>query len=530
MSNVANLLRGMMYLYLFYGASFFTLGILLAFQARLPSGVLPRTALWWFSGFAVIHAFSEWAKMLALAPSNAAAVGLKLVASGLSIVSFALLAQFSIVVLRTHQRWPRWSLAVPGTILLGWGAVAAKLSFAVGLDNAPLDSLEAAGRYTSALPAALLAAGAFRVLRRARPEADAIGRYLGWASGVFAAYAVFSGVIVNPAPFFPASHVNSSAFLAAMHLPVELLRTVCAVGIAVVLSEALVTEVARQQWELARRREEFISVVAHDLRNPIGAIGLSADLLAMRLGDLDVPRRRQATELLQHIKTGTRGLERMVRDLLDASRIETKMLALDMADVDLQQLVSSIVDRVRQATQEHVVTLVVPEILPKVHADPLRVEQILVNLLSNATKYADPKTEITVAAAVHPDEVELAVTNHGSGLSPDDIGKVFSRFYRSERHSRTVDGLGLGLYIVKGLVEAHGGRIWIESEVGRCTTFRFTLPRGGARPAGSTAGSSSISDHDNPSTRQSARPSQPSMEAGPATSSVWPSSPCSVSH
>ena len=486
----------MIYLYLFYGASFFTLGVLLGFQARLPSGVLPRTALWWFSGFAVIHALSEWAKMATLAPGNVAAVELKLVASVLSIVSFTLLAQFGIVVLTTHQRWPRWSLAVPGMILLGWGAVAATQSFAVGLDHAPLDSLEAASRYTSALPAALLAAGAFWVLRRARPAEDVIGRYLGWASGIFAAYAIFSGVIVNPAPFFPASHVNSSAFLAATHLPVELLRMVCAVGIAVVLSEALVTEVARQQWELARRREEFISIVAHDLRTPIGTIGLSADLLAMRLHDLDEPRRRRVTELLHHIKTGTRGLERMVRDLLDASRLETKLLALDMTDVDLQPLVSSVVDRVRQATQEHVVTLVVPTALPKVHADPLRVEQILVNLLSNATKYADPKTEITVTATMHPEEVELAVTNLGSGLSPDDIGRVFSRFYRSEQHSRSVEGLGLGLYIAKGLVEAHGGRIWIESEVGRYATFRFTLPRGGARPAVSTADSSSISDHD----------------------------------
>lgn len=476
----------MTYLYLFYGAVFFAVGILLGFQARLPPSVLSRTALWWFSGFAVIHAFSEWVTMAASTP-GVVDVWLRLDAVGLSIVSFAMLAQFGIVVLRTHRRWPRWSLAVPGLVLLGWVAVAVTLSTAVGLDNEAVSSVEAASRYTLALPAALLAARAFWVLRRDRPRGDAIGRYLGWASGIFVAYAMLAGIIVAPAPFFPASHVNYITFLAATHLPVEILRMMCAVGIAVVLSEALVIEVARQRWELDRRREEFISVVAHDLRNPIGTIGVSSELLEARLGELDEASRRRATELLQHIRIGTRGLERMVRDLLDASRLETNLLALQPCDVDLRSLVGDIVDRVRQSSAAHVVTLVVPETLPEIHADPLRVEQILANLLSNAIKYADPETEVTIEATVHPGEIELAVTNLGSGLSPNEIGKVFSRFYRSKQHSGRVEGLGLGLYIAKGLVEAQGGRIWIDSEVGRYATFRFTLPCAGARRAVATA-------------------------------------------
>lgn len=479
---------GMTYLYLFYGASFFAAGVLLGFQARLSSSVLPRTALWWFSGFAVIHAVSEWVRIPALATSSLGAVWLRLDVIGLSMVSFAMLAQFGIVVLRVHQRWPRWSLAVPGMMLLGWAVAVATLSMTVGLANESLTLLEAASRYALALPAALLAARVFWVLRRDRPAGDAIGRYLGWASGIFAAYAMFAGIIVVPAPFFPASHINSGAFLAATHLPVEILRTVCAIGISVVLSEALVIEDTRQRRELERRREEFISVVAHDLRNPIVTIDLSTELLAARLGELEATDQLRAVELLQHIRAGTHGLERMVRDLLDASRIETKMLALEMCDVDVRLLVNSVVDRVRQATEQHVVTLVVPKTLPEVHADPLRVEQILVNLLSNAAKYADPGTEITVEATVRPGDIELAVTNRGSGLSPDEIGKVFSRFYRSQQHARSVDGLGLGLYIAKGLVEAQGGRIWIDSEVGRYATFRFTLPCAGARQAGSTAG------------------------------------------
>ena len=485
-------------LYLFYGASFFTLGVLLGFQARLPSSILPRTALWWFSGFAVIHGLAEWVKMSALAPEQAGAAWPRLAALGLGTVSFALLAQFGVVVQRTHRRWPRWSLAAPGLLLLAWIAVAVTRSATAGLDGTSLASLEAASRYASALPAALLAAKAFWVLRRTRSDDDIIGRYLGWTSRVFVAYAIFSGVIVGPAPWFPASVINTRVFLAATHLPIEVLRMVCAIALAGVLTEALVIEVARQRAELERRREEFISVVAHDLRNPIGTIGLTADLLAMRLRDLEGAHRQRAVELLSHIKTGTRGLERMVRDLLDASRIETRMLALDLGDIDLAALARGVVDRIRASAPDHVMTLVAPEVLPKVQADPLRVEQILVNLLSNATKYADPNTEITVAVTAHPDELEIAVTNLGSGLSPDDIGKVFSRFYRSEQHARSIDGLGLGLYIAKGLVEAHGGRIWIESEVGRYATFRFTLPRRDARRASSPGARSASAAPEDP--------------------------------
>jgi signal transduction histidine kinase len=171
----------------------------------------------------------------------------------------------------------------------------------------------------------------------------------------------------------------------------------------------------------------------------------------------------------------------MVRDLLDTSRLETHMLALERRTVELRPLVSEIVERARELMHEHAVRVELPEDLPMVHADPMRVEQVLLNLLSNAAKYSTPATEITVEAKALPTEVELAVTNQGAGLTEWEISRVFSRFYRS-KHARSVEGLGIGLYIAKGLVEAQGGRIWIESEPGRFATFRFTLPRIDAPP------------------------------------------------
>ncbi len=131
-----------------------------------------------------------------------------------------------------------------------------------------------------------------------------------------------------------------------------------------------------------------------------------------------------------------------------------------------------------EAMRGHTVRLEPPGPLPTVVADPVRVEQVLTNLLSNAGKYSPPRTEIVLEARVGPGEVTLSVTNAGPGIPAHDLPRIFSRSYRtSAARAGRAPGLGLGLYIARGLVEAHGGRIWAESEVGKRTTFSFTLPR-----------------------------------------------------
>lgn len=219
--------------------------------------------------------------------------------------------------------------------------------------------------------------------------------------------------------------------------------------------------------ELARMREEWTSLIAHDLRQPITTIVLKASLLA---------KQPQCSDKAQHILASAMQLNRMIDDLLDVSRLESHRLDLKHVEVDLPALIRGTVERTADTTRGHRVDVEVVDGIPPLLADPGRLEQVLTNLLSNAAKYGAPETPIKVAVERRSGEVFVAVENEGKGIAPDELPRLFTRYYRTrEAKAGGAAGLGLGLYIVRGLVEAHGGRIWAESAPGK-TTFQFTLP------------------------------------------------------
>ena len=227
--------------------------------------------------------------------------------------------------------------------------------------------------------------------------------------------------------------------------------------------------------ELERLREEWTSVIAHDLRQPVTIILGYADRLH-RLLQRRAPMADQETSL-EHIRVSAANLNRMIADLLDFSRIEAHLLTLQEQPVDLPGLVQTVVERMAAVTAGHPVRVVVEDSIPRIEVDPGRIEQVLDNLISNAAKYGYPNTDILVAVARRDHTVELAVTNRGDGIPPEDLPNLFTRFYRRRTAlERRVAGLGLGLYITRGIVEAHGGRIWAESIPGQTTTFHVTLP------------------------------------------------------
>jgi PAS domain S-box-containing protein len=223
-----------------------------------------------------------------------------------------------------------------------------------------------------------------------------------------------------------------------------------------------------------RRREEYVHIISHDLRAPLTVVQGQAQILLRLLAKAGEPGPEERSA--EAIVTSARGMNAMIQDLVDSARLESGQLKLSLTPVDLRQLVLDLKGRLAAVYDVSRIRLEAPERLPPVAADPERLERVLVNLLSNAYKYADPGTEIAVRLMPGDGEVVAAVSDHGPGIAPEEIPHLFQRYYRTQTGRERKESLGLGLYITKGLVEAHGGRIWVESELGKGSTFSFSLP------------------------------------------------------
>jgi PAS domain S-box-containing protein len=223
--------------------------------------------------------------------------------------------------------------------------------------------------------------------------------------------------------------------------------------------------------ELERLRAEWNSVVAHDLRQPLGSILLCTQVLARATGDANL------LKYVERIRAAATRLNRMVGDLMDLSRLEASRLELARQSVDVTALVHAAAERARLETADRCFDVSDPGDVPEVCADPDRITQVLENLLTNAVKYGKAGTPIVMGVASEGGEVAVSVTNEGRAMTPDEITTIFQRFQRTSSAKRQrVQGVGLGLYITRSLVEAHGGRITVESSPAGETTFRFTLP------------------------------------------------------
>ncbi len=234
--------------------------------------------------------------------------------------------------------------------------------------------------------------------------------------------------------------------------------------------------------ELQRLREEWTSIIAHDLRQPIGVISSSAELLPkLHIGAMNEMEKTTG----DRIQNAAGSLARMVDDMLDFSRLEAAHFVLVRHWSDPRSLVKEALERFSRVIPEFRYRLEEIGEISLVYVDRMRVEQVLGNLISNAVKYGKKGSEIRVRLKQVQDEVEVSVTNEGRGISADDIPKMFNRFWRSQKsRSSGIAGLGLGLYISKGIVEAHGGKIWVTSIPERTTAFYFTLPTRAASEKG----------------------------------------------
>lgn len=242
-------------------------------------------------------------------------------------------------------------------------------------------------------------------------------------------------------------------------------------GVLVVLED--LSELRRLQ----RVRSDFVDNVSHELRTPVTNVRLLVETLDVELDAQQADPVVRAR--IEAIDRETQHLAELVNDLLDLSRLEQGASPLRMQDLDPDAVVGSALERIRVFAERQGVAVKsdVPHDLPRIRGDPERLSQLLLNLLHNAVKFSPPGSSVTVTGRAQGAEVVLSVVDEGPGIARGELQRVFERFYKADRaRARSAGGTGLGLAIARHIAEAHGGRVWAESEEGSGSTFSVALP------------------------------------------------------
>jgi PAS domain S-box-containing protein len=227
--------------------------------------------------------------------------------------------------------------------------------------------------------------------------------------------------------------------------------------------------------EAEELKSTFVSVVSHELKTPVALIKGYAETLRRDDAHWD---RAVVQDSLAVISEEADRLTGLIDDLLDASRLQAGALKLSQTDVPLDELASRLAEKFKTQSAKHTIVAEFPPDFPTVCGDEERLRQVLANLLTNAIKYSPDGGRVTVRGRAEPNQVIVSVSDEGPGIAAPDLPHVFERFYRGEAEQRRrVPGAGLGLYLAKAVVDAHGGRIWVESAPGKGTTFVFALNR-----------------------------------------------------
>jgi signal transduction histidine kinase len=226
--------------------------------------------------------------------------------------------------------------------------------------------------------------------------------------------------------------------------------------------------------ELDQMKDQLLSTVSHELRTPLAAIkGFTTTLLRQDVRWDEATQR----DFLKIIEEETDRLGELIDNLLDMSKIEAGVLRVEKEPTQLRNVLRESIDRARRRSEAHWFVVDMPAQLPRVWADGRRIRQVLNNLLENAIKYSPGGGQITVTAEVEGDHATVSVADSGQGIPAEFLDRIFQRFFQLDAaNTRKTGGSGLGLSISKGIIEANGGKIWAESNPGKGSVFRFTLP------------------------------------------------------
>jgi two-component system phosphate regulon sensor histidine kinase PhoR len=225
--------------------------------------------------------------------------------------------------------------------------------------------------------------------------------------------------------------------------------------------------------EMDQLKSDLIATVSHDLKQPLAVMNGYAELLLMH-------RQFDTTGIgfIEMVRKSIQNMRQLIDDLLDLAKIESG-ITLDLTAINIKPLIIECIESLDPAISSKDMRIIVqlPDDLPAVRADASRLQQIMLNLIGNAVKYTQPQGEVRIVIEQRDQMLRIAIQDNGMGISPEDQAHIFDRFYRVRRpETDSIEGTGLGLAIVKSLVEAHEGKIGLESRLGEGSTFSVTLP------------------------------------------------------
>lgn len=255
------------------------------------------------------------------------------------------------------------------------------------------------------------------------------------------------------------------------HIPVRVNAAPVLGLMGEVMGAVVVFENVSLEKKLDQVRQQMAAMIMHDVRNPMQVILMNAQ--SMMRGKVGDPK---TAAQLQLIEKNAHRVIALTNKLLDVARIESGQIKLDLQAVELKEYIESVIMRAEGAYPDHQIRLLAPQVSAKARLDADRVDQVITNLIDNAAKYSPPGTEIEVRLSIEPEGFDISVRDEGPGLTPDELVQIFDPYRRAVAGYAVRGGLGLGLFIVRGIVEAHGGRVSVESKVGKGSTFSLHFP------------------------------------------------------
>jgi signal transduction histidine kinase len=240
----------------------------------------------------------------------------------------------------------------------------------------------------------------------------------------------------------------------------------------IIAAASLINDIT-QQKEMEERKDDFVNMASHELKTPITSMKLYIDALMFLIKQ---QQNDKPVKILSNIKTQTERLQELVNDLLDVSRLQTGKLTFTKEQFRIDELLKETIEGIEGGTRKQKIIFHAPSPIT-VHADRFRIYQVITNLITNAIKYSPKEKDIHVKVKRNKDKVIVSVQDFGIGITKDEQKKIFDRLYQvSGDKEKTFPGFGMGLYISREIVKRHRGQIWVESELGKGSTFYFSLP------------------------------------------------------